>query len=52
MRDVEMFHRPCKRIAVEKGGKRQVAGVNQREQKAQVDEDLDGTVRWHLPPAP
>ncbi len=44
--DVVAFHRPCKRIGVEKGDERRVAGVDHRYREVLLDGGEDGTVRW------
>ena len=44
--DVVVFHRPYKRIGVEKGHERQVVGVDQKSREVMLGGGLDGTVRW------
>ncbi len=43
--DVVAFHRPYRRIGVEKGDERRVAGVDHRNREVLL-EDKGGTVRW------
>ena len=44
--DVVAFHRPYKRIGVEKGDERRVVGVDHRNREVLLDGGEDGTVRW------
>ncbi len=44
--DVVAFHRPYKRIGVEKGEERLVAGVDHRERTVLLDDGKGGTVAW------
>ena len=44
--DVVAFHRPYKRIGVEKGDERQVTGVDHGERAVLLDDGSDGTVAW------
>ena len=44
--DVVAFHRPYKRIGVEKGEERLVAGVDHRERAVLLDDGSGGTVAW------
>ena len=44
--DIVAFHRPYKRIGVEKGGERRVVGVDQKHRQVLLDGGEDGTVRW------
>ena len=44
--DVVAFHRPYKRIGVEKGDERLVAGVDHRERAVLLDDGSGGTVAW------
>ena len=44
--DVVAFHRPYKRIGVEKGDERRVAGVNHRAREVLLDDGRGGTVAW------
>ena len=44
--DVVVFHRPYKRLGVEKGSERRVAGVDHRNREVLLAGGEDGTVRW------
>ena len=44
--DVVAFHRPYKRIGVEKGDERRVAGVNHKAREVLLEDGKDGTVGW------
>ena len=44
--DVVVFHRPYKRIGVEKGHERRVVGVDQKSREVLLSGGTDGTVRW------
>ena len=44
--DVVAFHRPYKRIGVEKGDERRVAGIDHARREVLLDGDEGGTVRW------
>ena len=44
--DVVAFHRPYRRIGVEKGDERRVAGVDHRNREVLLDDRQGGTVRW------
>ena len=44
--DVVAFHRPYRRIGVEKGDERRVAGVDRRNREVLLDDGRGGTVRW------
>ena len=44
--DVVAFHRPYKRIGVEKGDERRVAGVDHARREVLLDGGEGGTVRW------
>ncbi len=44
--DVVAFHRPYKRIGVEKGDERQVIGVDYRSRAVLLDDGRGGTVPW------
>ncbi|MDE0698747.1 MAG: AAA family ATPase, partial [Boseongicola sp.] len=44
--DVVAFHRPYKRIGVEKGDERQVAGVDHQKRSVLLDDGSGGTVAW------
>ena len=44
--DVVAFHRPYRRIGVEKGDERRVAGVDHERREVLLDGGGDGTVRW------
>ena len=44
--DVVAFHRPYKRIGVEKGHERRVVGVDQRNREVLLGGGPDGAVRW------
>ena len=44
--DVVAFHRPYRRIGVEKGEERRVAGVDHKAREVLLDDGKDGTVAW------
>ena len=44
--DVVVFHRPYKRIGVEKGQERRVIGVDQNSREVLLGSGPEGTVRW------
>ena len=44
--DIVAFHRPYKRIGVEKGDERLVVGLDQEHRQVLLDGGEDGTVRW------
>ena len=44
--DVVAFHRPYKRIGVEKGDERRVIGVDYKARAVLLDDGQDGTVAW------
>ena len=44
--DVVAFHRPYRRIGVEKGDERQVVGVDHRNREVLLDDGRGGSVRW------
>ena len=44
--DVVAFHRPYKRIGVEKGDERRVMGVNHKAREVVLDDGKGGTVAW------
>ena len=44
--DVVAFHRPYKRIGVDKGDERRVAGVNHKAREVLLDDGKGGTVAW------
>ncbi len=44
--DVVAFHRPYRRLGVEKGDERRVAGVDHRNREVLLDDRHGGTVRW------
>ena len=44
--DVVAFHRPYKRLGVEKGDERRVAGVDHKGRSVLLDDGKDGTVAW------
>ena len=46
MGDVVAFHRPYRRIGVDKGDERRVAGVDRRNREVLLDDGRGGTVRW------
>ncbi len=44
--DVVAFHRPYRRIGVEKGDERQVTGVDYKSREVLIDDGSGGTVAW------
>ena len=44
--DVVAFHRPYRRIGVEKGDERAVIGIDRRNREVLLDDGRGGTVRW------
>ncbi len=44
--DVVAFHRPYKRIGVEKGDERPITGIDHRNREVLLDDGHSGTVRW------
>ena len=44
--DVVAFHRPYKRLGVEKGDERRVAGVDHKGRAVLLDDGMGGTVAW------
>ena len=44
--DVVVFHRPYKRLGVEKGSERRVAGVDHKAREVILEGGEDGSVRW------